>query len=269
MGYYQDISAPGQTWAHRAAISVVHTSGLATTDVQIDIPQNWDHFWSKVRADGYDIRLTAADGETALNYERVTFNQTTRTCRIEIDDVDLATDSRVYLLWVYWGNDAAADVSAAFALGAFSTGHIELGRPALAFSATLRSEDFGAVRPRRRIQKGAIEAVYVAIDVRQQLQGRDRASQRSRLFEEIFNARVRVFAASVEQVAMVDGTKQRFVETQGRTGRQMWILAFVEAGTTDTDYRILVEIQTHVPPETSHRILEPRILLRVFDTQEV
>lgn len=264
MGYFRDLTVPAQIWLHRACVSVVHTSGLATTDITITIPPNWDHFWDNTLATGFDIRLTAADGETLLAYDVTAFNPASRVATIEIDNVTLRTDSRVYLLWIYYGNASAADASVGFVIGASSAGFIELARPSM-FSVRLRPEQIGDLRPRYRIQKAVVDAVYIGIEIRSVMQRRDQRSARSRLYEEPFLARVRVQLAGVDQAPMVDGTKQRFVET---TNKRLWILAFVQAGTTDTDYVIVPEIHTHRPPETAHRILEPRILLRVQDQTE-
>ena len=66
------------------------------------------------------------------------------------------------------------------------------------------------------------------------------------------------------QGAMVTVTRQRFVETP----RGTFVRAFVQAGTDANDYTLELQLKTHVPDETAHRILEPRALLQVNDVSE-
>jgi len=263
MGWYSEIGAAA--WRFRAAVSVVHTNGSATPDLQFDVPLNWDHFWDAdhLLSTGLDIRLVAADGETKLNYKINSFNQATRTAQIEVKAVDLLTDARVYLLWIYYGNDTAADGQAAFAVAAPETSvFVELSIPST-HRIRIRPPLIGNDRPGRRLQKGTAESLYVGFEIASLLQRRVVVNARSRRYEEPFLVRVRVQQAAVDVAAMVDGSRQRFVEDRG----QLWAFAYITGG-TEGDYTLLVEIRTHVPTETAHRLLEPHVLLRVKDQSE-
>jgi len=258
MGWYDS------AWRFRAAVSVAHTSGVTPQDVTIALPANFDHFWNNVESAAEDLRLVAADGETLLNYSITGFNSTNRTGTVEGDGITMTANSGMYLLWIYYGNSAASDAQVATTIASAETGAIELAEPSISHANRIQPEQIGDDRPRGRMQKGAAEQLYIGFDARPVLRSRAQASASSRVYEEVFYAIVTVEAAGSPQSSMVDGAKQRFIEIRGA----LWILAFVKAGTTATNYTVVVEINTYVPPETTHRILEPRFMLRIKDQAE-
>lgn len=257
MGYFDKL------WQFRAAVSVSHVSGTGTQDVTIVIPANWDHFWENIKTAGEDIRLCAADGETLTTYSLASFNLSARTGTISVDAVPLTTTTGMYLLWLYYGNSAASSATAATTITSAETGAIELARPPPGHSTTIHPEQVGDDRPRNRLQKGSAEQLYLGFDLRKMLQHRVLASGGGKVYEEIFFALVSIELAGSPQASMVAGGRQRFVEDRGA----MWILAFVKAGSAG-DYTVILEVNTYIPAETTHRILEPRVLLRIKDQDE-
>jgi hypothetical protein len=97
-------------WPRRKLITLpLPTANL--TDFPVCVKVNADaHIGAKARADGFDIRFTAADGVTLLPYERESFavagGAATGIFWVK-SDVAMAGTS----IFVYWGNSAAADVS--------------------------------------------------------------------------------------------------------------------------------------------------------------
>ena len=161
-------------------------------------------------------------------------------------------------------NSAASDAAVATTIASAETGEIELAIPPASHSVRVGIEQLGDDRPRRRLQKGASEQLFMGFNVRPMLRRRSLASASHKVYEEIFYALVTVETGGSPQASMIDGAKQRFIEVGGA----LWIVAFVKAGTTATDYTIILEINTYIPTETTHRILEPRVFLRVKDVAE-
>ena len=127
--WYQDF-ANGYQWSYRAAITVDVGSNTGARDVSISIPATWDYFWETVRSAGQDVRITAADGVTLIPFDIDTFSATNRTGTIEIDNYTVpGTGSRVYLLWIYWGQASCSTAITPLSISGADTGYIELGRP--------------------------------------------------------------------------------------------------------------------------------------------
>jgi len=81
--------------------------------------------WAQLsNADGRDLRVTAADGETVLNHELVSIVPATPTLEmwVSVPAVASAADTVVYL---YWGNAAATMPSAASQQAVWTVGDWE------------------------------------------------------------------------------------------------------------------------------------------------
>lgn len=249
---------------YRIAVTVEHTGGGTTVDVQIPIPANFDHVWENTRADGFDLVPVAADGETLLTFDLSAWNQANRTGTVRVDGLSITATSGQYLLWLYYGDPDAADQSSAVTISGPLSGRVELGGPST-FAATIQPEPFGVSNPRNRIQKAADEQVFIWLNLQPLLERRFLRNNGRDLFEEPYLAVVVVTLAGVAQPLMVDVSKQRFVWDGERT----WVRAFIKAGVSGTDYTVEIDLKTHIPPEASHRALQPRVLLSVRDVDEL
>ena len=88
----------------------VRGDGTANIDVSITIPQDWDHFWDNVRADGFDVVLTAADGVTVLDFQRATWTPASRDGVLQVGGLSVAADADTdSCIWLYYGDPSAAD----------------------------------------------------------------------------------------------------------------------------------------------------------------
>ena len=111
-------------WGYRQAIVVDNLGGASTIDVTATIPADFDPFWQNVLANGFDIRVTLADGKTLATFDVDSFNQTNRTGTIEIDNASAADSDAMLVFWLYWGNAAAANAATTFTPSSAKTGHI-------------------------------------------------------------------------------------------------------------------------------------------------
>ena len=97
----------------------VNASALGSTgnkDVSIAVPKTLELFWTSLGSDGYDLRVTDADGFTLIDHKLSSFNYANRTCTIEVfgqsgTNTWSAQQSSIPMLWVYVGD---ADAAAAF-----------------------------------------------------------------------------------------------------------------------------------------------------------
>ena len=254
-------------WTHRAAVSVDNTTSAQTTeDVTIALPSEWPEFWGNVKSAGEDVRVTDANGVTLETYQLVSFNSTTRTGSIEVDNVDL-TDVETspaaavagVLLWVYWGNAAASAAAGSFtAAGTAKTGTIQVGTPGSGSQRVVmaRPETPGSTNPRTEVHKAASETIHLWWNLSGVLASRHIPSQGSRAFEEIHNVSYDVETAGNPVPSMVDSASIRMVGPG-------WVRTTIKAGASGTNYVALLAVEL-----TEGRKLDFRTTIRVKDVTE-
>lgn len=251
------------SYSFRAAITI-DNDGVTALDTILTIPANWDHFWTNVLASGFDVVITAADGETVLVYERTTWTPASEIGVFSVDGYASPSLVGKVLAWVYYGSPAeATDRSQAVALGTLKDSQIYLGQPTAP-----------KVQPSRRrrnqlgglVEKTVQETILVWWELDTLLEQRRRPSQGSRRHEEIFTARFTVYQDGEERANMAIGADMRFTTDQrGWT----WLGTPVTLGVDRQDFSLAVLVGTQIPAEDSHRQLEPRALLRVQDLSEI
>ena len=102
-------------WKYRTPLTIANHGGVSAPEGQITIPKSLGRFWDTVASNFVDVRVTAADGVTLLDwaFDGGTPSQANRTATIQIDDHDVATPygnaaaSASVGAWLYWGNDTA------------------------------------------------------------------------------------------------------------------------------------------------------------------
>lgn len=111
-------------WGYRAKLTFesAYVGAGGVTNFPFVIP--WTTapagLFTNANADGSDIRLTASDGETEINFELVTFTPGSSLMEIWVLGASLAsaTDTDFY---IYWGNAAATAKPAAWGNGVWTT----------------------------------------------------------------------------------------------------------------------------------------------------
>lgn len=104
------------SWPYRQPLTFANHGGVSAPEGQITIPAAFGAFWEQVQSDFKDVRITAADGVTLLDwaFHGGTPSQANRTATIQIDqtDHDVATlygnaaASASVGAFLYWGNEA-------------------------------------------------------------------------------------------------------------------------------------------------------------------
>tara|TARA_Y100000401_G_scaffold117444_1_gene126275 strand:+ start:377 stop:1207 length:831 start_codon:yes stop_codon:yes gene_type:complete len=105
-----------ETWPYRQPLTFANHGGVSAPEGQITIPAAFGAFWEQVQSDFKDVRITAADGVTLLDwaFHGGTPSQANRTATIQIDQTnhDVATlygnaaASASVGAFLYWGNEA-------------------------------------------------------------------------------------------------------------------------------------------------------------------
>jgi hypothetical protein len=104
-------------WRYRTPLTFGNHSGVNAPEGQITIPFAMGKFWDNVTDNFNDVRVTAADGFTLLDwaFHGGTPSKTTRAATIQIDDTNHnvatlygnAAASASIGAFLYWGNDEA------------------------------------------------------------------------------------------------------------------------------------------------------------------
>lgn len=258
--WYKDYANPSYVWQYRAYITVDVGSSTGSRDAQITIPADWDEFWTTVRSAGQDIRVTAADGVTLVTFDLAAgFSTSTRAGVIEVDNYTVpGTGSRVYGLWVYWGQADCATGVTAIVPSTPDLGYIELSRPGIR-QVSAAPERPGDTTPRGRISKRSTETVHVWVRLADLLAIRREAHSRSLDYESVSTLTYDVQLATVSQAAMISVPSARIVEHDG----ELWARVNVAAGSDDATYTLLVTIGT-----TLGQTLTGSALVQVINTSE-
>lgn len=249
MGWYDS------NYRFRVPITVYHATG-GTRDVRITVPKSWDRFWNSIESTGYDIRVTSSDGLTLVSYMLQSFTYASRVGVIDLDNVSLAAADTNTVFWLYFEYSAAASAASVFTGASVVTGVIFP-----AFSAGGRLFKYGGERPGVTkplidVQKLPNERVMLWIDFLSVLVSAIGGGQYHQNFDEIAQISVDVQAAASSQAAMVDQSETVLV---GRT----LVGAYVKAGTSGTNYVLIVKITT-----SEGYIYEQRAKVRVYSVAE-
>lgn len=241
------------SWRFRAPVTFDNTGGAATIDGRVTLPASWDLFWDYVLASGFDIRLTAGDGETALTYKRQTWDHPNRSATLDIDNWSPGSADASVVAFLYWGRTGASDGAAVFTATAPKLGNIELATPR-GLVVDARAEPPGTTSPTQQIEKkpNDVRFVYVAID--SVLAPRSTPAAGSMLYEECQWARVAVTDGAVDQPGMYDESATRVIESDGRR----YVRVKISAGAAGEDYTLETTVQTSLG-----QTIELRHLIRV------
>jgi len=257
------------TWAddsysHRMPIGVDNVGGSAGThDITVAVPFSWDEFWNTIQADGDDIRLYDANGESALTYEWAGFSYANKTGTIEIDDY-AGPGEGFYVVWLYYGNASATDASTVISPASAKTGYITLTDPVKSSNRIIaQKENPDDAKPRQVLSKQDSTTEFVWIDVTDMLEERCDPYNKRRFLAGVDFVQFQVLQADSDAAALYTEGNTRVTECNNR----FWVRVEVKAGTTANDYTGSLLINT-IDPQGDTEVLNPRFLIKVIRTQE-
>lgn len=262
MAWYND------TYRRRTAITV-DNPGTTPIDVDVTIPKEWDAFWTTIDTSGNELRVVTFDGQTVLSYaiddgSGGAFSKTNRLGRLRIDGMAVPTTASMLLIWLYWDpSSVVGSAAVAVVMASIRSGYIELGRPGQHRFAH-RSQTPRSTKPRDIVHKTVLEQAYVWVRYDHALGKRFTAGRGGSRHEEPLLVTMNVQNSSAaDQTAMYDLTECRWVESPRG---ELWLRARVKAGTSGTNYTIVLLTRTILPGLTSaQQLLETRIALAVRD----
>lgn len=265
MGWY----AASGLWRRRAAISV-EIAAATPIDVNITIPPEWDAFWSAIDSSGNNLRVIWYDGKTVLTYaidngSGGAFDKTNRLGRIQIDGMTVPNATGMLCIWLYFDPSSNQSSGAsAVTISSAQNGYIELGTPGQ-HRFRHQPQTPRATKPRSIVHKTVNEQAFVWI--RHSLSRRATPGNSSSVHEEpLYCTQQVVNSSAVDQAAMYDVTKARWVWTPRG---ELWLRVLIKAGTTATNYTLVVLTRTILPNETTAtQQLETRIGVAVRDNLE-
>ena len=246
----------GSSWERRIALSVI---GKGNTEALVDLSGAGDYFWlaDNLLVSGYDLRVTSADGITLLPFQRNAYNVGTKTGTLDITGIT-TLNGETTVLWLYFSQASAADASSVITPGVQDSAHPEPGYGPDFNIVVVSPEQVGATRPRKKIQKGAAEEVFVWWRLGRVLARSGRRTQENLmgLWEEISTAVLVVTTGGVTQVSMVDTTTALIQSADV-------VRTTLKAGTTGDDYTL-----SQTVPTSEGRTFNPRAFATVKDVDE-
>ncbi len=246
-------------WLRRVPIIVNNLAGASPKDVTVDLSTLGDWFWDGVRADGFDLQVTAADGNSLLTFQReASWNTGTRQGILSIGNVTLPSTNAMCPLWLYFKTSAVpTDASVTVTPTAPLTGHVEAtGQTPTTAIVRWRPERRGATSPRHAFTKASADEMHLWWDLRGQLQRFRRARHGAQLYEEVDYFQFQVLQAGAPVAAT-------FTESEGRLFHPALIRTTVKAGTNTQSYTPSLTVKT-----TLGRTLNLRCKLTVQDVDE-
>lgn len=243
-------------WTRRVMITVVCSAAVASADVDVTIPPDFDDFWDRIDSSGLELRVVSSDSRTKLSYSvdngsGGAFDKSGRLGRIRIDAATMPNEICVAVLWLYYGSSSTQGTGAvATVMAAPINGYVELSVPA---GRRFRYEPStpNLTRPRTVLgAKRSAEAVYVWFDLTRAISRRFTPGSGSYTHEELYYAMIEILnSVSVAQAGMTDITKCRLVwmPQDGST----WMRIYVTSGASGSNYAVVPKVYTRIPGEPS------------------
>jgi hypothetical protein len=221
-------------WSYRAPALVDRSGTSGAKDAELPLVTAHQHLWDNVDTNGEDIRVTSADGETAIVYDLEALNKTSQVGTIELQAYN-GQDNAHQLVYIYYGATDKSDGSATFTPSTPIDGTITPEYPSSAHVLRLFPERPGDPNPRVVLSKHTTEVSHVYIPVDMAFAGLCADYNNSRGYEGLDYLTFTVTAAGSAQADMVDETAVRVCDCGGR-GERLAIRVIVKAGASGTNY---------------------------------
>jgi hypothetical protein len=119
-------------WSNYAIITVAHgqvvSGGVTNCPVLLTEANLPSGFWSAVKSDGSDIRITSSDGATEINFELVGIDTGAQTLELWFLAASLS-DSTDTTFYIYYGNSGASAKASSWGQGVWAGGRRRGIRP--------------------------------------------------------------------------------------------------------------------------------------------
>ena len=229
------------------------TSGVPVLkDVQVDVPDDYDLFWTTIRSDFLDVVPCFPDG-AVIPFKRSVSNYANRQLQLQMDSISCPKTRCTVQIFLYYGNATeSTDRATTPTITTPSTGHIYLGAPSgRVVTPTLRQPN--TQEPLAQFQKASTEVIDIWFSLKTLLSSRVEAFNERDLFEEVNTVKIQSLdAAGANDDARFEQTNVRFING--------WVRARVKAGSSGTNYAVAAQIETD-----QNQLFDVRCLLKVID----
>tara|TARA_Y100000310_G_scaffold337545_1_gene424851 strand:+ start:865 stop:1629 length:765 start_codon:yes stop_codon:yes gene_type:complete len=234
MGYWYDTA-----WKERAPVSVDILGGAgspALYDIQFTVPADWQRFWDNIKPDGFDVILTNADGDL-LTFKRVSFTYASQALVLAVDNFSSQNNDSTNLIWIYWNNSAATDLTSAFSPTSTKEAIIYLGQPSNRVVGHSGINAQTTDSPSVIFGKTTVDDVNIWFNTGAYLSKRIDPQNKRLFFEAIRFCQVELYGKTGVPVTLTcDESKTRFISG--------WTACRVAAGTDGQNYTIALNITT-------------------------
>ena len=206
MGWYNE------AWQFRTALTINNHSGVNSPECEFTIPTALGKFWDNVLSNFNDVRITRADGVTALDFAfDGTPSKTNKTATIQVDDTNhnvntlygnqgAAANASVGM-FMYWGNDEqnlASGVNNSTNVTSNSAKVVDFslaqaGSAAHDYMLNVSPAVADQVYPTHRIRKQVADDLMIYFNLSSAVSRLRRISEGSNRDEEIAYAKVQIF----------------------------------------------------------------------------
>jgi len=250
MGYWYDTA-----WKERAPVSVDILGGAGsagTYDIELTVPADWSQFWSNIRADAFDVILTDADG-ALLTFKRSAFTYATKSLTLQVDNFNTLNNDATNLIYIYWNNASASDLSSSFSATTPKPALLFLGQPSnrLVGQDSINAQTTDS--PSVIFGKTTTDDVFVWFNVGAYMSSRIDPYNKRLFFETVRFCQIELFGKTGVPVTLTcDETKTRFISG--------WVAARLAAGTDGQNYTIACNVTS-----TLNQVFSIRCGLQVRD----
>lgn len=268
MAWLPTLSGSTNPMQARFPIAVDNTSGASgNADVTVTIPVTLAEFWERVDASGVQVRVTDADGVTAVSYKWSAFTLATKTATLEIHGSAgsskwSAAASAVPILWLYVGDpDATSGATGTTIGGSPLTGAVTAEAPTKVIDVSPPAP--GRERPAAARSQASTERRGYWFNLTPALRPSTRTSDAHSEHEELDHI----------EVSTTTGGSSASLEVEGATRVQYnlgtYVRAVVTGGTDGSDYTLIVRCRTTVPGDSDgFQIIEGRALIQIRDADD-
>jgi len=269
-----------RAWKYRAAFSIHNAGGVNTCDLDFAVPADWDLYWNTSLSNLNDVRWTAADGRTLLDFKATTnSNYGNKAVTFNINNYSWNTAAwggntgatqanSVVKAYMYFGNDTenlasgqasnfviANDISNAITPG------LQLARPGSASSAviTCGKQTDGQTVPAQTVIKQTTDQMLIWWDLREVMNYRSHTSSGSVLLEEIAYVRV-----GIVNVNGVDFSSTMLEHPSTAFSNHHLVSHIVKGGANENNYLVTLTVGTDDGMGNT-RVLEYNCTVKVLD----
>ena len=250
------------------AVNASALGSSADKDVTFIVPPTLELFWASLGTDGFDLRVTDADGITVIQHKLTTsggqaFNHANRLCEVNVFGQSgsvawEAQQSSIAWLWVYVGDPDAGDAAVSASASSPLTGALTAEAAADVVMVTDPTPD--RARPDNRRAKSSGERRAFWFDFSPGL----RTAQRA------FSDRLQLEEVNYVEVSTVSAGSGASIEVEASTrfAGTALVRVVVAGGSDGTDYTLIVKASTISPNDSTFQILEGRLLIQVRDQDD-